>query len=148
MDKKEPASSSNSNLNWKKGFLNESKGQGSKETLFTLKGGLPQGSGVSPSAYYKLLESKLVTYLLRNFEALAKEAKEVENSEDKPIKEYKEQLKRAEENARQAGKELKESLERAEESKRQLAKELKESLNAEYTKPREDGGQSSQGPGP
>jgi hypothetical protein len=71
----------------------------------------------------------MVTLLQVNFEAIAKEAKEVDNNnKDAPIKDYIELLKRAKEKVRQSG------------------KELKESFTSNY-KPREDGGQSSQGSG-
>jgi hypothetical protein len=142
MDKKEPTSSTKSNLEWHKGFLHEDKGKGSvpslrqehKEPPVTTQGGLPQGLGLSPSVYKKLLESKgiavLPVMLLQvNFKAIAKEAKEADdNDEDAPIKDYIELLKRAKENVRQSG------------------TELKESFTSNY-KPREDGGQSSQGLG-
>ncbi len=142
MDKKEPASSTKSKIEWRKGFLHEGKGKGTvpslhqeqKEPPITMQGGLPQGLGLSPSVYYKLLESKEiavlpVTLLQVNFKGLAKEAKEADNNdEDAPIKDYIELLKRAEENVHQSG------------------KELKESFTSNY-KPREDGGQSSQGSG-
>jgi hypothetical protein len=111
MDKKEPASSTKSKLEWRKGFLHEGKGKGTVPSLrqeheeppITTQGGLPQGSGLSPSVYYKLLESKgiavlPVTLLQVNFEAITKEAKEAEdNGKDMPIKDYIELLKRAEE---------------------------------------------------
>jgi hypothetical protein len=99
-----------------------------------MQGGLPQGLGLSPSVYYKLLESKgiavpPVTLLQVNFKAIAKEAEDVDNNnEDMPIEDYIELLKRAEANVRQSG------------------KELKESFTSNY-KPREEGGQSSQGSG-
>jgi hypothetical protein len=142
MDKKEPASSTKSKLEWRKGFLHEGKGKGTVPSLHqereeppvTMQGGLPQGSGLSPSVYYKLLESKgiafpLVTLLQVNFEAIVKEAKEADdNNKDMPIEDYIELLKRAKENVRQSG------------------IELKESFTSNY-KSREDGGQSSQGLG-
>jgi hypothetical protein len=112
MDKKEPASSTKSKLEWHKGFLHEGKGKGTvpslhqehKEPPVAAQGGLPQGSGLSPLVYYKLLESKgiavpPVTLLQVNFKAIAKEAKKVEdNNEDTPIKDYIKLLKRAKEN--------------------------------------------------
>ncbi len=90
--------------------------------------------GLSPSVHYKLLESKgiavlPVTFLQVNFKAIAKETEEADdNNKDAPIKDYIELLKRAKENVHQSG------------------KELKESFTSNY-KPREDGGQSSQGSG-
>jgi hypothetical protein len=67
MANKVSASSPKSKLKWQKGFLNESKGkgktvpspcQGPKEPPLILQGGFPQGSGLSPSAFCKLLGSK------------------------------------------------------------------------------------------
>ncbi len=95
---------------------------------------MPQGLGLSPSVYYKLLESKgiavpPVTLPQVIFEAIPKEAKKADdNDEDVPIEDYIELLKRAEANVRQSGKELKESF-------------------TPNDKPREDGGQLSQGLG-
>jgi hypothetical protein len=68
-------------------------------------------------------------FLQVNFKAIAKEAKGADgNDKDAPIEDYIELLKRAKENVPQSG------------------KELKESFTFNY-KPREDGGQSSQGLG-
>jgi hypothetical protein len=142
MDKKEPASSTKSKLEWRKGFLHEGKGKGTVPSLrqeheeppITTQGGLPQGSGLSPSVYYKLLVSKgiavpPVMLLQVNFGAIANKAEEADNNnKDAHIEDYIKLFKRAEENIRQSG------------------KELRESFTSNY-KPREDGGQSSQGSG-
>jgi hypothetical protein len=96
MDKEEPAPPSKGKLEWCKGFLHKRKGerksvlspcQEPKEPPVILLGGLPQGSGLSPSAYYKLLGNKgidipPVKLLQFDFRDLAKETKEADSNEE------------------------------------------------------------------
>jgi hypothetical protein len=92
MDKKESASSPKSKLQWRKGFLHDSKGkgktilspyQGIEEPPIILQGGFPQGLGLSPSSRCKLLGSKgMVKILQFDFKDLAKEAEEVDSNEE------------------------------------------------------------------
>ncbi len=92
MDKKEPAASPKSKLQWRKGFLHDSKGKGKtilspnhgiKEPLIILQEGFPQGLGSSPSFCCKLLGSKGTVKLLQfDFKDLAKEVEEADSKEE------------------------------------------------------------------
>jgi hypothetical protein len=96
MDKKVSASSLKSKLKWQEGFLNESKGkgktvpspcQGPKEPPVISQGGFPQGLGLSPSAFYKLLGSKGIglpplKLLQFDFKDLEKETEEADSNEE------------------------------------------------------------------